>query len=87
MFEDKHVQQILSSAEPLLFDTDRYKQRAAAEVLAGVLRGSKHWVRPARESLWAWMMQRVDGIYAQLKPDTIGFWEEFFEVRSRWLVC
>ena len=26
-------------------------------------------------------MQRIDNIYAQLKLDTLGFWESFFEVR------
>ncbi len=30
---------ILNSAEQLLWDADRFKQRAAAEVLAGITRG------------------------------------------------
>lgn len=80
-FNNDHKEQILASIEPLLFDSDRYKQRAAAEVLLGLLRGSKHWIRTHREALWDWVMKRIDGIFAQLKPDTIDFWESFFEVR------
>jgi hypothetical protein len=30
---------VLGSAEELLWDADRFKQRAAAEVLAGITRG------------------------------------------------
>lgn len=30
---------VLAVAEPLMFDSDRYKQRAGAELLSGLLRG------------------------------------------------
>ena len=32
---------MLAAIEPLLIDADRYKQRAGAEVLAGILRGKQ----------------------------------------------
>lgn len=38
-FEDRHLDTILSSIDPLLTDPDRFKQRAGAEVLVGLLRG------------------------------------------------
>lgn len=39
MFEHRFLDQILPVLEPLLTDNDRYKQRAVAELLAGLLRG------------------------------------------------
>lgn len=39
MFQGSGFENILNSAEQLLWDTDRFKQRAGAEMLAGVTRG------------------------------------------------
>ena len=39
MFEHRFISHILPILEPLLVESDRYKQRAAAELLAGLLRG------------------------------------------------
>ena len=38
-FEDRHLDTILDSIGPLLTDSDRFRQRAGAEVLVGLLRG------------------------------------------------
>ncbi|THH09871.1 hypothetical protein EW145_g1718 [Phellinidium pouzarii] len=79
MFEDKYLNQIMSIIDPLLSDPDRFKQRAAAEVILGLLRGSKHWLASARKTLWDWFMAHVGDIYAQMKPDTAAFWEILFQ--------
>jgi len=39
MSQGESFENILNSAEQLLWDADRFKQRAAAEVLAGITRG------------------------------------------------
>lgn len=39
MYEDEWLEELLGVIEPLLTDTDRFKQRAGAEMLAGLLRG------------------------------------------------
>lgn len=39
MFEHRFLDHLLPVLEPLLIENDRYKQRAAAELLAGFLRG------------------------------------------------
>lgn len=39
MYQGAGLENILNSAEQLLWDTDRFKQRAGAEILAGVTRG------------------------------------------------
>jgi proteasome activator subunit 4 len=39
MSQGERFENILRAAEPLLWDADRFKQRAGAEVLAGITRG------------------------------------------------
>ena len=39
MYEDRHLDHALAVLEPLWQDGDRFKQRAAAEILQGILRG------------------------------------------------
>ena len=38
-FEEAQLPEILAIIEPLLTDSDRYKQRAGAEIFSGLLRG------------------------------------------------
>lgn len=96
-FEDRHLDTILESINPLLTDPDRFKQRAGAEVLVGLLRGmalmspysvhienyclgSKHWPKQKWDKLWTWVMDRIDQIFVQIKPDTLSFWKCVFSV-------
>ena len=39
MFGDDGLDEIFIVIEPLLVDSDKYKQRAGAEILSGILRG------------------------------------------------
>ena len=80
MFEAAHLDNLLTAIDPLWKDADRHKQRAAAECLLGLLRGSKHWSKDNLEKLWGWLESRLDKIFAQLKPDTITFWDSMFHV-------
>jgi proteasome activator subunit 4 len=41
MFGDESLDEIFLVVEPLLADSDKYKQRAGAEILSGVLRGEQ----------------------------------------------
>ncbi|ETW87560.1 hypothetical protein HETIRDRAFT_469691 [Heterobasidion irregulare TC 32-1] len=74
-FQGDGLDKILSTIDPLLWETDRFKQRAGAEVLSGLLRGSKHWPKQLSDHIWSWVSFRLDRIFAQIKPDTIGLWE------------
>lgn len=40
IFGDNGLDQILEVIDPLLFDIDKYKQRAGAEILCGIMRGA-----------------------------------------------
>lgn len=44
------------------------------------LLGSKHWPQQHVQTVWTWFMDRIERIYSQIKPDTLGFWEGVFNV-------
>ncbi|KAJ3798132.1 hypothetical protein GGU11DRAFT_782291 [Lentinula aff. detonsa] len=77
-FETNGLETLLAVIDPLLCDSDKFKQRAGGEVLTGLVRGSKHWSKSSADDLWKWIMSRLDRIFAQIKPDTLNFWESIF---------
>ncbi|CAA7258771.1 unnamed protein product [Cyclocybe aegerita] len=79
VFGDSGLDEILAVVDPLLFDSDKYKQRAGAEILCGILRGAKHWPPGPSSKLWVWTTSRLNRIVAQIKPETLSFWEAVFQ--------
>ncbi|POW12958.1 hypothetical protein PSHT_07915 [Puccinia striiformis] len=50
---------LLPVLEELLSDPeDRHKQRAAAEIISGVVRATKHWPLKQQEVIWSWDPRR-----------------------------
>ncbi|KZS93077.1 ARM repeat-containing protein [Sistotremastrum niveocremeum HHB9708] len=78
---DVNLDRVLSLVEELIADSDRYKQRAGAELLHGYSRGSKHWPRQAHGALLEWIMHRVPTIFSQIRPDTRNLWETWFSLQ------
>lgn len=69
--------------DKLISDKDQNKQRGAAELLAGLLGGSKNWPTDAQDRLWAWFTPKLDQILgANVKTDTLTIWSSFLEVSS-----
>ncbi|KAG6866844.1 hypothetical protein C0991_008780 [Blastosporella zonata] len=83
IFEHDGLENLLTNIDASLCDSDKFKQRASAEILSGVLRGSKHWPKGLLDHLWEWTVPRLDKIFAQIKPDTVIFWETFFHYQLR----
>ncbi|KAG2062138.1 hypothetical protein BDR06DRAFT_978583 [Suillus hirtellus] len=79
LFNGEHMHLILPIVEPLMIDAYKFKQAAAAEILTGLLRGSKHWPKQTREELWSWLTPRFNVIFTQAKPDTVSYWTSFLE--------
>ncbi|KAG8770133.1 hypothetical protein FRC12_004487 [Ceratobasidium sp. 428] len=75
MFESVPLKPMLALVEELWQGSDKFKQRAAGEILAGAMRGSKHWSRPAHAELWTWIEQQLPQMFDQIKPDNIRIWE------------
>ncbi|KAG1826229.1 uncharacterized protein BJ212DRAFT_1444172 [Suillus subaureus] len=66
--------------EMLLADQDKNKQRAAAELLAGVLNGSKHWPQETQDRIWQWFTPYIKKTLGQsMKTETVPIWTSFVE--------
>lgn len=76
---DLPFQRLKPTLELYLNDLDKDKQRALAEFIAGLLRGSKHWNGKARQGFWDWLTPRLRKIYDNIRPDTFEYWKMFFE--------
>ncbi|KAF8559342.1 hypothetical protein OG21DRAFT_1402974 [Imleria badia] len=79
LFEDAILQDLLDVVEPLLASTEKFQQAAAAEILTGLLRGSKHWFQYSLNALWGWFVPRFDHILSQARPDTVVYWTSFLQ--------
>jgi proteasome activator subunit 4 len=75
-----YVSRLLSVAGTLISEPDKFKQRAGAEMLTGLLRGIKHWAPQSSDQVWNWTKSRLDIIHAQIKPDTSSMWQCVFHV-------
>ncbi|KAL2915214.1 Proteasome activator BLM10 [Polyrhizophydium stewartii] len=64
---------------------DKSKQRAAAEMTAGLIRGSKHWNAVKQEALWAWAIPLLSRAFTLATTESIAFWVELvsYVCRSR----
>lgn len=56
---------------------EKNKQRAAAEMLAGLVRGSKHWDVGKLDALWAWMIPLLGKTFNAITPDSLIYWDKF----------
>ncbi|EPQ60969.1 hypothetical protein GLOTRDRAFT_135553 [Gloeophyllum trabeum ATCC 11539] len=66
--------------EDLIKDSDKNKQRGAAELLAGLFGGSKHWPGKIQQRVWDWFQPRISMIFGQsVKTDTMLIWTSFLE--------
>lgn len=87
---DAEIVQLLLDAPLLSFQKvvlkflktdDQNKQRAAAELLAGVIGGSKHWTQENQARLWVWLIPLFPQMLgSNVKPDTLTIWTSFLEV-------
>ncbi|KAF8887958.1 hypothetical protein CPB84DRAFT_1816581 [Gymnopilus junonius] len=80
LLEDEPFEAFKPIVEQLVVDRDQNKQRAAAEFLAGVLGGSKHWPTVKQAALWQWFIPHMRTIFYQnIKSDTLPIWSSFLD--------
>ncbi|SCV72468.1 BQ2448_4005 [Microbotryum intermedium] len=76
IFEDAPCELIQPIIDGFIADrADRHKQRAAGELIGGMVRGSKHWPLHKQRKLWDWLGQRLPGIFRGITPETQLAWE------------
>ncbi|EPQ28803.1 uncharacterized protein PFL1_03606 [Pseudozyma flocculosa PF-1] len=56
-------------------EKDRHKHRAAAEMISGAYRGSKHWPARDQAQLWAWLEELLPQIFKECTPDSQPAWQ------------
>ncbi|KAJ2768107.1 Proteasome activator BLM10, partial [Coemansia nantahalensis] len=62
--------------ERLALDNERAgAQRAAAEMVGGLLRGSKHWAQGALAAMWERLVPLLATVFSKLTLDTLRFWQ------------
>ncbi|KAI1797633.1 hypothetical protein LXA43DRAFT_1126323 [Ganoderma leucocontextum] len=76
---DEPFEALRPTLEELLANKDKNKQRAAAEFIAGILTGSKHWPSDSQVKFWKWFMPHAENIFNQKSNDTLSVWSSFFE--------
>ncbi|KAF9056646.1 hypothetical protein BJ165DRAFT_1522537 [Panaeolus papilionaceus] len=80
LLEDEPFESFRPTVEELIVNKDQNKQRAAAEFLAGIIGGSKHWPIDKQTVLWAWFTPYIPTIFEQnIKSDTLSIWVSFLE--------
>ncbi|KAM0792923.1 hypothetical protein ACM66B_002682 [Microbotryomycetes sp. NB124-2] len=76
VYEDEPLQYVLPTLDGFIFDkTDRHKQRAAGELIGGMVRGSKHWPLVKQRKLWDWLTPKLPLIFEGITPETQVAWE------------
>ncbi|GBE78103.1 hypothetical protein SCP_0109850 [Sparassis crispa] len=79
LLEDEPFEPLKPTLEDLIADEDKNKQRAAAELLAGLFGGSKHWPINKQVKLWEWFIPRMKTVLGQKSNDTLPIWTSFLE--------
>lgn len=80
-FEDAPLNVVKEHIHRLLDNSDsKHHQRALAEILSGIILGSKHWPLSKLETLWTWILPILEKSFSNITPDSLNYWEHF--VRS-----
>ncbi|CCM01642.1 uncharacterized protein FIBRA_03703 [Fibroporia radiculosa] len=79
LLEDEPFEALKPTLETLIADKDKNKQRAAADFLAGIFSGSKHWPTDSQLKLWEWFERHSHTVFGQKSNDTLPIWTSFLE--------
>ncbi|KAI8644413.1 hypothetical protein BD408DRAFT_340596 [Parasitella parasitica] len=78
MFGDGPLSCAKEHIEKLCYAADqKSSQRAASEILAGLIRGTKHWSLGKLSSLWQWLTPLLGKVFNSITPDSLTYWESF----------
>lgn len=81
IFGAEPLEFVLPILHTLVVDKDRHKQRAAAELIGGMLRGSKHWSVLDQNKIWSWLTPLLPEIFQGVTPETQVAWEMCVECK------
>ena len=81
-FGDSFLSLFRPHIEKLVADHRESHQRAAAEMIAGLIRGSKHWGYQKAEAMWSWVTPTLKQALIKVSPETIRDWGTCFATSS-----
>ncbi|XP_036438981.1 proteasome activator complex subunit 4A isoform X1 [Colossoma macropomum] len=73
-FDDSFLPVLKPHMEQLVADTHESKQRCVAEIISGLIRGSKHWSYSKVEKLWAMLCPLLHTALSNITIETYGDW-------------
>ncbi|KAF7723510.1 hypothetical protein EC973_001885 [Apophysomyces ossiformis] len=77
-FQDEAVPAVKGQIETFCESSDqKNRQRAAAELLGGLIRGTKHWNISKTDHLWNWLGPLLKKTFASITPDSLTYWKSF----------
>jgi proteasome activator subunit 4 len=74
IFEDKLLDQIIPHIEKLVADKNESSQRCAAEIISGLIRGSKHWSYDKVTKLWSLLIPILRTAILNMCSETMTDW-------------
>lgn len=78
MWEDRFMDQVEPIIVRLCSSVDnKNAQRAATELLGGMIRGSKHWKKSSLDRMWTWLTPVLQKAFQQCTPDSLAYWVRF----------
>jgi proteasome activator subunit 4 len=77
MYEDQFLDYVKPELAKMCAISEKNQQRAAAELLAGLIRGSKHWKLSSSRVLWEWVIPLLEKTFSTVTPDSLIYWEKF----------
>lgn len=78
LWEDKFLDVIVPPLTKLCAKVDdKNSQRTAAELMGGLIRGSKHWKKSGLDRMWAVLTPLLKKAFQQCTPDSLLYWERF----------
>lgn len=67
----EHIEKLCYAAD------QKNAQRAGSEILAGLIRGTKHWSLAKMANLWQWLTPLLGKVFSSITPDSLTYWESF----------
>ncbi|PWN45808.1 hypothetical protein IE81DRAFT_319641 [Ceraceosorus guamensis] len=73
------MEYVRPTVEALVAEKDRHKHRAAAELVCGLVRGSKEWSQVDQRELWKWLDVLIPRVFRECTQDSQPAWLMFAE--------
>lgn len=80
LFHDSFLGLVKPHVEGLLAEDARPSQKAAAEILAGLLSSTRYWSYQQLKGLWEWTGPMLGKVFVEATPETLGYWESFVKI-------